>query len=152
MRRALLLLVPALVAAGCARDTPIDNITWQITDVYQAGYPSEVPTDTIVVPRMTFGHTSIVGDTGCAPFHAHITYLDEHGNTAAPLEAPTVAITDLRVDSLREGCVGRGRFLHDSLVDLLPHQFNITREAGSLLLTQADVAVDAPALRMVNSQ
>lgn len=152
MRRIPALAAVALAATACSQDTPIEDVTWQMTNIYQEGYPSEVPENSPIVPRITFGYVSVVGDTGCAPFHAHITYHDDQGQQIDPLSAATLRMEDLRVDDAREQCEGRQRFLHDSLVRMLPNEYRIEREAGTLLLTQTGQLIDAPAIRMVNTQ
>ncbi|WP_075727556.1 hypothetical protein [Corynebacterium aquilae] len=137
---------------GCSSDAPIEDVTWQITNIYQQGYPSDVPDDVAVAPRIIFGYTSVVGDTGCAPFHAHIEYTTDDGTKVEPLSATKARFSDVRVDDVRQGCIGREAFVHDSLVSLLPHEFSIDRQPGKLLLTQTGPVVDAPALLLISEQ
>ncbi|MBI9001078.1 hypothetical protein M0E87_11730 [Corynebacterium sp. CCM 9185] len=147
----------ALLLTGCTQgQAPVTSSNWQVTNVYtDAEHPSILPDSLAGRAHLAFGDSTVVGDTGCAPFTGSVDFLDGEGDRVAATDptAATFVFRDLRV---REDvdCEGVDLYFHNGLLRILhAGELTVARpQDGELLLTDAtDRAVDKRAVRLTTS-
>ncbi|AZA08492.1 hypothetical protein [Corynebacterium pseudopelargi] len=133
---------------ACAQPEPIQNVQWQVTNLYTTPeYPSELPDAVAGAVTLTFGASSMTGDTGCARLQAVVDY-----DTKDPAEAKEMTVREIEFDPIDEKqCTGHARFVHDHMVEILHDgHFDIRPEPNSsakVLLKQSD-QFQRPGLRI----
>ena len=147
----------ALLLTGCSQgQAPVISSNWQVTNVYtDAEHPSVLPDTLAGRAHLAFGDSTVVGDTGCAPFTGSVDFLDGDGERVAATDpaAATFEFRDLRVRE-DSGCEGAELFFHEGLLGVLgAGALTVSRpQDGELLLTDADdPAVDKRGIRLTTS-
>ncbi|MFS8937719.1 hypothetical protein [Corynebacterium sp. c25Ua_89] len=134
-------------------DERIVGKDWQVVAIYtKPDEPSAIPQTAKAVPQMSFGESSIVGSTGCAPFQAKVSY-SEAEDTANIRDADTMHIDKVRMDTRPDDCTGSALWADNLLRNLLAedHDFEVRLNPNNQLVLTLDTAeVDSPAIRMVS--
>lgn len=144
----LLLTVPFLSACGGAQNSRIVGGSWQISDLYvDPETPSVVPESIRGQASMVFGETSVVGNTGCAPFQGSVTFTQE-GEASRADDADRISFDDVRFqDPDPATCIGQAVYVDQQLRDLLTGDFMVSApEDFELLLTRDAAEVNPPAI------
>src|SRR5699024_447957 len=166
------LAATALIVAGCSTpdgvppqplgDDRVGGKTWQAIGVYTSPETNgAISENTLSVPRVVFGETSMLGSTGCEQFSAEGTYFNDASDSANPdptelRKADAVRIEAIVLDT--EGqpgcmeCTGEMLRTHNSPSRLYAqgNEFDITVDKNShLLLTLQGGRVDSPAIRHI---
>ncbi len=144
--------VLCLMLAGCSSDAiQMTESTWLVTNIYVDPDEPNVISDLVITqPTLDFGHSSLSGHTGCAPFQGRAAFSHE-GEPSTSDEADYLTFADVEFDELPEDCQGQERLVHDRLVDLLPGSFDITRNSDTEILLTSDVnEIDRPSIRLMS--
>ncbi|MDO4929307.1 MAG: hypothetical protein Q3976_09690 [Corynebacterium sp.] len=127
MKRLLLLSVLGLVACSSAPTTT--GTTWQVTELYD-GSDSPAPLGESVAGSLllTFGTSSLNGETGCGQFQASTSYRDADNIQ----DAEYVEIGELSFEDAE--CTGQAQHAHDSLVAVLtPGEYHVRHDASDMI-------------------
>lgn len=166
------LAAAALVLAGCSTpddappeplgDDRVGGKTWQAIGVYTSPESNgAISENALMVPRVVFGETSMIGSTGCEHFRAEVSYFsdapDAQGDSAAELrKADSVRIDSIAYDTEGETgnveCSGEMQWTHNNLSRLYVegNEFDIAVDKNNqLILTLQDDLVNSPAIRFV---
>ena len=166
------LAATALIVAGCSTpdgappqplgDDRVGGKTWQAIGVYTSPETNgAISENTLSVPRVVFGETSMLGSTGCEQFSAEVTYFTDASDSANPDPTELRKADAVRIDSIvfdTEGetgsmeCTGEMLWTHNNLSRLYAqgNEFDITVDKNNqLILTLQDGRVDSPAIRYI---
>lgn len=166
------LAATALIVAGCSTpddappqplgDDRVGGKTWQAIGVYTSPETNgAISENTLSVPRVVFGETSMLGSTGCEQFSAEVSYFSEDSDSATPDPTELRKADAVRIDSIvfdTEGetgsmeCTGEMLWTHNNLSRLYAqgNEFDITVDKNNqLILTLQDGRVDSPAIRYI---
>lgn len=159
-------LLPAIlgVAAllgGCATgEIPMSQSTWLVSNIYTTPGEIDVVSDLVrTQPTLDFGNSSLSGHTGCVPFQGSVEFLRD-GERSVIDDADQLRLSELRFADLPEDCQGQERLIHESLVELLPGSFGLTRRSAGELLLRSESGesgadsesgvLDPPSIRLVS--
>lgn len=160
------------VLAGCSTpddappeplgDDRVGGKTWQAIGIYTSPDANGgISENALVVPRVVFGETSMIGSTGCEHFTAQVSYFSDDPESEEDSSAELRRADSVRIDSINydtEGetgdvdCAGEMLWAHNNLSRLYTegNQFDITVDKNNqLILTLQDDLVDSPAIRYV---
>ncbi|MGP6174577.1 hypothetical protein [Corynebacterium sp. A21] len=144
----LLLTAPLLSACGGTQNSRIAGGSWQISDLYlDPEIPSGVPESIQGQASLVFGETSVVGNTGCAPFQGSVTFTQD-GAAARADDADHISFDDVRFqDPDPATCTGQAVHVDQQLRELLSGEFTLS-EPGEfeLVLTRDTEEVNPPAI------
>ena len=166
------LAATALIVAACSTpdgappqplgDDRVGGKTWQAIGVYTSPETNgAISENTLSVPRVVFGETSMLGSTGCEQFSAEVSYFSEDSDSATPDPTELRKADAVRIDSIvfdTEGetgsmeCTGEMLWTHNNLSRLYAqgNEFDITVDKNNqLILTLQDGRVDSPAIRYI---
>ncbi|MDO5032410.1 hypothetical protein [Corynebacterium sp.] len=132
-------------------DAGVVGKQWQVIGLYTApDAPSGIPRGIATVPQMSFGESSVVGDTGCAAFTAEVSFSAED-KPANIRDAEAMRVDSVRYDAPRQPCEGSSSWAHNLMHNLISegHEFDFTLDPNNqLVLTLRTGAVDSPSIQM----
>lgn len=165
-------LAAAVLLAGCSTpddappqplgDDRVGGKTWQAIGIYTSPESNgAISENTVSVPRVVFGETSMIGSTGCEQFNAQVSYFSDDADADDDAAAELRKADSVRIDSIvydTEGetgsveCTGEMLWAHNNLSRLYAegNAFDIEVDTNNqLILTLQDDVVDSPAIRYI---
>lgn len=143
-------------------DDRVGGKTWQAIGVYTSPETNgAISENALVVPRVVFGETSMIGSTGCEHFNAKVSYFSDDPESDQDSSAELRKADSVRIDSIvfdTEGetgeveCSGEMQWTHNNLSRLYVegNEFDIDVDKNNqLILTLQDDLVNSPAIRFV---
>lgn len=126
MKRFLLLGILGLTACSSA---PTAGTTWQITELYDGSdAPAALSESVAGSLLLTFGTSSLNGETGCGQFQASISY----GAADNIQDAEYIEIGELSFEPTE--CSGQAQYAHDSLIAILTAgEYHVRHDASDMI-------------------
>ncbi|AZA12775.1 hypothetical protein ACFPVT_10460 [Corynebacterium choanae] len=151
--RCRVLLAGAMLASlvGCAHGAddpaPLTDYPWEISSVFVAGYPPQLPGG----GQAVFSPQGMLLSDACGLFRAHTSFSvipkqEQHdyvgGDIVLPADAQLWQVTLTDRDTKPYPCAAKNQFYHDAIIDIVNRETVIVRrvDEATLRIYAADAA------------